>query len=67
MLATRFIPKGIGDLLEIKAPIDNWLDIGSLNCVHQIDLMPAAANDQALEPCLLGHQMRGGDFACAAS
>jgi hypothetical protein len=29
--------------------------------------MPAAADDQALEPRLFGHQMRGRDFAGATS
>ena len=55
MLAARFITKGIGDFVQIEAAIDNWLDVGSVDCSHEIHLMPAAANDQALEPCLFGH------------
>ena len=55
MLAARFITKGIRDLVESEAAIDNWLDLGSVNCSHEIYLMPAAANDQALEPCLFCH------------
>jgi hypothetical protein len=55
MLAARFITKGIGDFVQIEAAIDNWLDVGSVDCSHEIHLMPPAANDQALEPRLFGH------------
>ncbi len=67
MLAARFIAKGIGDVVEIEAAIDDWLDLSSVDCSHEIHLMPAAADDQALEPCLFCHQLSGRDFAGAAS
>jgi hypothetical protein len=45
MLPVRFIPEGISDSAEIEASIDDWLDLGSVNCAHEIDLMSAAADD----------------------
>lgn len=67
MLPARFITESISDLVEVEAAIDDWLHVGSIDRSNEIHLIPAASDDQALEPRLFGHQLRGGDFAGAAS
>ena len=67
MLTARFISKGIGDPAKVEAAINHRLDVGSIDCPHEIHLMAAAADDQSLQPGLFSHLLSGCDFPGAAS
>jgi hypothetical protein len=45
MLSARFVSEGISDFVEVEAAIDDWLDAGSIDGSHEIQLMLSASDN----------------------
>src|SRR5690606_6489666 len=60
MGARLLVAKGVGDYGQGEGPVDHRLEPGGLDRAHHVELVPAAADDEPLEPLLPGHQGGGG-------
>ncbi|ABA50611.1 hypothetical protein BURPS1710b_3182 [Burkholderia pseudomallei 1710b] len=59
VLAGRLMGERVGDVVERERAIDDRLDAGCVDRAHHVDLMPATADDQALQVLLARHQRDG--------
>jgi hypothetical protein len=64
MLPARFISESISNLIESEAAIDDWPNVGCVDCPHEIRLMPAGCRQYRVlndpRACRIGARLTGG-------